>query len=824
MTDILFGQSYYLRFDPKLWAAQQPYPPLGTLYAAAVMRRAGYDVALFDAMLAESEAEWAAALDAHQPRFAVIYEDNFNYLTKMCLLRMRQAAFTMSAMAAARGYTVIVAGSDASDHSAAYLSAGAHYVLLGEGEATLLELIDRLAGRTTTPLSDIAGLAHCADGRPHANPRRPPIADVDALPFPAWDLVDVERYRHLWRERHGAYSMNMVTTRGCPYHCNWCAKPIWGQRYHSRSPECVAAEMRWLKETYAPDHIWFADDIMGLKPGWWARFAEAVEARDARLPFKCLSRADLIMRNEADVAALARAGADIVWLGAESGSQRILNAMEKGTTVEQIRDAAQRLHEAGVRVGFFLQFGYPGETRDDIEATLQLVRDGRPDDIGMSVSYPLPGTKFHTAVRAQLSAKQNWIDSADLDMLYEGPFSTAFYRQLHGVLHKEFRARRALDEARRVAAHPAQWRPAHVRALAGAAYRRATLPAARARLNRLADAPPTAVRPPIHMSLEEAARPTPQEEEEKRNAEGRGGARRDAEEESIVLSPPNSASSLRVSPRSSSFSPDSMQESHYDNVAEAFSRKSTIYDAFGENHANMARMRRKFYDHVAAVMPAGGRLLEINAGTGQDAVELVRRGFRVHATDFAPGMIAAIEEKRARLGLGERLTVEALSFTDLDRLAGGPFDGLISNSGGLNCIADLTAVTRHLPRLLRPGARATVVVMPRICPWELAVIPKDARVGTRRLRPGGILAHVEGVHFMTYYFSAAAVRRAFGPRFRPLRQEGLSVFTPTADNKTFAVNHPRLFDRLVRLDDALAPHWPFNGWGDFFILTMEFLG
>ena len=171
-----------------------------------------------------------------------------------------------------------------------------------------------------------------------------------------------------------------------------------------------------------------------------------------------------------------------------------------------------------------------------------------------------------------------------------------------------------------------------------------------------------------------------------------------------------------------------------------------------------------------------------------------------------------------------RLTVESLSFTDLDRLTNGPFDGLYSNSGGLNCIADLTAVTRHLPRLLRPGARATVVVMPRICPWELAVIPKDPRVGTRRLRPGGILAHVEGVHFMTTYFSAAAVRRAFGPRFRPVRQEGLSVFTPTADNKSFAVNHPRLFERLARLDDALAPRWPFNGWGDFFILTMEFMG
>lgn len=263
---------------------------------------------------------------------------------------------------------------------------------------------------------------------------------------------------------------------------------------------------------------------------------------------------------------------------------------------------------------------------------------------------------------------------------------------------------------------------------------------------------------------------------------------------------------------------------HYEAVAEAFSRKALIYDAFGENHTNLARMRRKFYNHIQSVMPAGAHLLEINAGTGQDAVELARRGFRVHATDFAPGMLAQIEEKVDRLGLHERLTFQPLSFTELGRVAGAPYDGLYSNSGGLNCIPDLTAVTRHLPEVLSPGARVTWVIMPRICPWELAVIPKDPRVGTRRLRRGGILAHVEGVHFMTYYFSVAVAQGAFGPRFRLVRRQGLSVFTPPADNKSFAVNHPRLYRALTRVDDGLSNHRPFNGWGDFFILTMEFIG
>jgi anaerobic magnesium-protoporphyrin IX monomethyl ester cyclase len=310
------------------------------------------------------------------------------------------------------------------------------------------------------------------------------MRDLDALPFPAWNLVDIPRYQAIWRERHGYYSMNMVTTRGCPFHCNWCAKPIWGQRYNVRSPASVAAELKWLADTYHPDHVWFVDDIMGLKPGWMSQFADLVEQQGARIPFKCLNRVDLLLRGET-ISALARAGARTVWVGAESGSQKILDAMDKGTRVEQIYEAARLLHEAGIEVGFFLQFGYPGEEREDIEKTLQMVRDCRPDDIGMSVSYPLPGTKFHDRVRDQLGVKQNWLDSNDLAMLYHGTYSTAFYRQLHTVLHKEFRTRKYRDELRSVARQPNQWRKRHLRQLAGVAAHTVGLPLERQRLNRL---------------------------------------------------------------------------------------------------------------------------------------------------------------------------------------------------------------------------------------------------------------------------------------------------------------------------------------------------
>jgi anaerobic magnesium-protoporphyrin IX monomethyl ester cyclase len=337
-------------------------------------------------------------------------------------------------------------------------------------------------------LEDILGLAFKRDGQVHVNPRRPDIKDLDALPFPAWELVDIPRYRALWQQRHGYYSMNLVTSRGCPYHCNWCAKPIWGQRYGVRSPGNVAAEMAWLKKTFAPDHIWFADDIFGLKPGWVERFADLVEANDARIPFKSLQRVDLILKGET-ARALKRAGAQRVWVGAESGSQKILDAMEKGTRVEHIYAAARLLHEVGIEIGFFLQFGYPGETREDIEKTLQMVRDCRPDDIGMSVSYPLPGTRFFAAVQHELGTRQNWLDSNDLAMLYHGPYSTAFYRVLHRRLHREFRAQRAWDDLRPALHRPTRLRKRHLRDLASIVRSRATLPLLRLELDRQARAP-----------------------------------------------------------------------------------------------------------------------------------------------------------------------------------------------------------------------------------------------------------------------------------------------------------------------------------------------
>jgi anaerobic magnesium-protoporphyrin IX monomethyl ester cyclase len=512
LSRVLLGQSYFLRFDPKLWQTMQPYPPLGTLYAAGELRRRGHQVTLFDAMLADSEDEWGQALEENHPDVALLYEDNFNYLSKMCLLRMREAAMRMIDLARQRGSTVVLCGADASDHVGEYLARGADFVLQGEGEVTLKELLERLEGKSNTAFENILGLAYRAEGAAHSNPRRPDIHDLDSLALPARDLVDVERYRSIWLDRHGYFSMNLVSTRGCPFHCNWCAKPIWGQRYHSRSPQAVAAEMRLLKDSYHPDHLWFADDIFGLKPGWLAQFARDVESQAARIPYKCLSRVDLLLR-PGEIDALAQSGAQTIWVGAESGSQKILNAMDKGTQVEQIGQVRQKLRAAGIGVGFFLQFGYPGETREDIEKTLQMVRDCDPDDIGISVSYAMPGTKFYENVSSQLGARRNWQDSSDLAMLFQGTFSTAFYRKLHSVVHKEFRSRKALRalSASFRSGSPVGWRT-RLWLTARWIYNRMTLPLARLQLNRLAAVPGQAAGLSLaHLPPEAAAQPSLQD-------------------------------------------------------------------------------------------------------------------------------------------------------------------------------------------------------------------------------------------------------------------------------------------------------------------------
>lgn len=448
MTKILVTHSYFMRFDSKQWKQQQPYPPLGTLMACSVLRNEGYTVEFNDVMFASNLTNISSHFDSFSPDVFIIYDDGFNYLTKMCLTNMRDAAFEMIKLAKNKNCKVIVCSSDSTDHYELFLNKGADFVVFGEGEITLKELVKSLSNYDHD-YKKIDGLIRKENDEIIHHQKRNVVRDLDSFPFAAWDLLDITPYRNAWMKSKGYFSLNMYTTRGCPYHCNWCAKPIYGNRYNARSPKKVVEELVELHGKFAFDHIWFCDDIFGLKPGWVNEFADEIEKTNLRFQFKIQSRVDLLLE-ENNVKALARAGCDEVWLGAESGSQKILNAMDKGTKVEQIIDATKALKKQEIKPCFFIQFGYPGENAEDIRSTIDMVLELMPHDIGVSISYPLPGTKFYESVQDQLKDKSNWADSDELLLMFKNTYQPLFYKELQRYLHRRFRTAQSKQLMRQI--------------------------------------------------------------------------------------------------------------------------------------------------------------------------------------------------------------------------------------------------------------------------------------------------------------------------------------------------------------------------------------
>lgn len=474
MARVLVASNDQLALNPHEAAVGKPYPPLGALVIAANLRRAGHEVAVHDPMFEPAGRGLAAlgeAMDAHRPEIVVIAADDHAVHQKMCLGVLREAALAMIRAARARGAGVVVAGPDASTWPDAYGDATA--VVVGDAAAVL---VDWVAGKDG--LVGVHG-AHGAGGRV------PLIEDLDSLPDPAWDAIRLENYKSWWIRRHGRWELNVWTARGCPYRCNWCAKPTWGRSYHVRSAARVAAEIARLRREHGVDRIWFTDDIFALRPSWLRALRAALAEP---VPYRCLSRADL-MKDPAYTADLAATGCDEVWMGAESGSDRVLSAMDKDGTVAEVEAATALLRQHGIRACFFLQLGYPGETLDDVRATLAMVRRLRPDEIGVSVSYPHPGTAFYERVSASLKDR-SWAVSMDNKPLFEAPYAEPFYAAAKEVLRSQHSAGKAGEAVRAFLRRP-DARTA--RRVLGAAFHAARLPIVERRMEALAVPNPRAV-------------------------------------------------------------------------------------------------------------------------------------------------------------------------------------------------------------------------------------------------------------------------------------------------------------------------------------------
>jgi anaerobic magnesium-protoporphyrin IX monomethyl ester cyclase len=452
MLNIAFSHSYFYQFDEKQWNNKTPFPPLGTIYAASFIREKGHAVSLFDTGLLKNVASLDSFLKTNKPDIFVLYDDGFNYLTKMCLTNMREAAFKMISKAKNNNCKVIVNSSDATDHYEKYLKAGADFIIQGEGEVTLKELIDKFQNEDDAVL--VNGTVYANEqGEIIKTPKRAVYKELDSFPIPAWDLVNIEDYKKIWKEGGKEFTLNIATTRGCPFKCNWCAKPIYGNRYNSHSPKYIVENISYLQKNFGVNKFWMCDDIFGLKPQWVQEFNALLKQENIQIQYYIQSRADLLLKED-NIDALVESGLTEVWIGAESGSQKILDAMDKGTTIAQIEEATHLLKRKNVKVAFFIQFGYLTETKEDIDLTINMIQNLLPDNIGVSVSYPLPGTAFYEKVKDDLKIKANWTDSDDLAMMFQGTFNSMFYKKLQRYVHKIFRKTQGKFNLKKVLRNP----------------------------------------------------------------------------------------------------------------------------------------------------------------------------------------------------------------------------------------------------------------------------------------------------------------------------------------------------------------------------------
>jgi radical SAM superfamily enzyme YgiQ (UPF0313 family) len=425
MSDLLLTHGYFLYEDPKELQILKPYVPLGLLYICSHLRAKGFDVDVFDTTFSTTE-ELKKHLQTEPPSVLGIYA---NLMTRKKVVEILQAARLA-------GWTTVVGGPEPGAYAREYLEAGAEVVVLGEGELTMEELLPALRRKSDSVLRNVSGIAFLDEsGRLRQTATRAQISDIDAVPWPARGAVDIRRYVETWRGAHGMGSLSFITARGCPYHCRWCSHQVFGKTHRRRKPAGVVDEVEWLLSTYHPDMVWIADDVFTIHHGWLRAYAAEMRKRGLHVPFECITRADRLNTEAADL--LAELGCFRLWIGSESGSQRILDAMERGVTVGQVQSAVSLCKSRGIQTGMFLMWGYEGEELEDIEATIEHVKRADPDVFFTTVSYPIKGTPYYERSVNSLVQLKPWQQSSDRELLLRGRRSSEFYGFADRLLQNE---------------------------------------------------------------------------------------------------------------------------------------------------------------------------------------------------------------------------------------------------------------------------------------------------------------------------------------------------------------------------------------------------
>ncbi|HKW26531.1 MAG TPA: radical SAM protein [Terriglobales bacterium] len=423
--DLLLTHGYFLREDPKELQIMKPYVPLGILYLCSHLRQKGFKVEVFDSTFSTYQ-DLLFTLEHTPPAVLGIYA---NLMTRPNVVKILQAAKVA-------GWRTVVGGPEPGSYIREYLDAGADVVVIGEGELTLEELLPALREDSPVGLHRVNGIAfRLPDGNIHVTPPRGQIANIDLQPWPAREAVDIDQYVTTWRTYHGQGSVSLITARGCAYRCRWCSHQVFGKTHRRRKPASVAQELEWLLGRYAPDMAWFADDVFTIHHGWLYEYAALVKQRGLLIPFECITRADRL--NEKVVDTLAELRCFRVWIGSESGSQRILDAMERGVTVEQVQHAVALCKSRGIQTGMFLMWGYQGEELSDIFATVDHVKRSDPDVFFTTVAYPIKGTPYFDEIAAQVVSSTRWSDGSDRDFRVRGRHSRRFFQFADELLRSE---------------------------------------------------------------------------------------------------------------------------------------------------------------------------------------------------------------------------------------------------------------------------------------------------------------------------------------------------------------------------------------------------
>lgn len=414
-TDILLSHGYCLAEDPHEREVMMPYPPLGLLYIASHLKARGFSVEVHD-LTFSSLLEFQRHLKEIRPSVLGLYG---NLLTRRRLLEMIP-------LGSKAGATIVLGGPEPAAHAEEYLARGADMIVVGEGEETLEELLRHLPDHGLEGLENIQGIIFSdPSGTIVRTTPRPQIRDLDHQPLPARGKIDLERYLKTWTEHHGHSSVSLMTSRGCPYTCTWCSHAVFGRTHRRRSPEAVADEVAHIVATYNPDRLWYADDVFTLNRPWVVRYAAELERRNLHIPFECISRADRLTEEVID--ALAAMGCRRLWIGSESGSQRILDAMKRLTNVADVQAKSAMLRHHGIEVGIFIMLGFEGETEADLMATVEHLKTCDPDIFLTTVSYPIAGTEYFAQVSDRIHAAQPWEERTDRDLIVEGRHSAAYY-------------------------------------------------------------------------------------------------------------------------------------------------------------------------------------------------------------------------------------------------------------------------------------------------------------------------------------------------------------------------------------------------------------